>query len=183
MLPLLCEASKMCNYCFGQTPVLQVCDLHAIKSVLCVQLCPAERGAALLRLIEEEQMVFVSCQHQSPLPPTRKWICGASQHKKTSEWREETEAEERGGQAGRGLGGTVRSSGSSGQNVQMCECERGFRFWVKACLGERGFRRLCVGVSAGLIISEAATAGQSAEKHGHFIGFELKHLFAFGYVV
>lgn len=42
-----------------------------------------------------------------PLPPTLKWICGASQDKKKkmSEWREETEAEERGGQAGRHDGG------------------------------------------------------------------------------
>lgn len=91
----------------GATTVLQVCDLQTIKLVLCAQPCPA-----LLRLIEEEQMVFVSCQHQSPLPPTLKWICGASQDpkkkKKMSEWREETEAEEeREGQAGWGLGGTV----------------------------------------------------------------------------
>lgn len=66
-----------------------------MKSVLCVQLCRPECGTALLRLIEEEQMVFVSCQHQSSLPPTLKWICGASQDKKRVNG-------ERRGQAGRG---------------------------------------------------------------------------------
>lgn len=66
----------------------------------------------------------------------------------------------------------------------MCECERGFRFWLKACLGERGFRLVCVGVSAVLIItaySEAMRASRSAEKH--CVGIKLNHLFAFGYCV
>lgn len=104
-------------------------------------------------LLKRSRWCLCPASISPPLPPTLKWICGASQDKKKkmSEWREETEAEERGGQAGRqawwGRGvwmeqcgcPSVRSGGSSGQKVQMCECERGFRFWLKACLGERAF--------------------------------------------
>lgn len=132
--------------------LLQVCDQHAIKLVLHVQLCPAECGTALLCLIEEEQMVFVSWQHQPSLPPTLKWICGASQDKKkwvNGERRPRQRNREGGQESGGWRGGqqcgcfSVRSSGSSSQKLQMCECERGFRFWLKACLGERGFRLFC----------------------------------------
>lgn len=109
---------------FGQTPA----GLRStrIKLVLHVQLCPAECGTALLCLIEEEQMVFVSWQHQPSLPPTLKWICGASQDKKKmGEWRKGTEAEEQGGREGNWVGGSsaaVSQYGPVAALAKNCRC-------------------------------------------------------------
>lgn len=74
-------------------------------------------------------MVFVSWQHQPSLPPTLKWICGASQDKKKmGEWREETEAEEQGGRAGKwgveggGSSVVVSQHGPVAALAKNCRC-------------------------------------------------------------
>lgn len=120
-------------------------------------------------------------------------LTGPKKKKRVNRERRRRQRNGEGRQDGVGVGGggqcdclSIWSSGSSSQKVQMCECERGFRFWLKACLGERGFRLLCVGVSAVLIIianSEAITASELARKHAHLVGFTLNHLFAFGHLV
>lgn len=76
---------------------LQVCDQHAVKLALHVQLCPAECGTALRCFIEEEQMVFVSCQHQSHpkmdlwcFTGQNKWVNGETRpRQKDSEGRQD----------------------------------------------------------------------------------------------
>lgn len=120
-------------------------DLHEIKLVLNVRFCSAQWGGALLRLIEEEQMVFTSCQHQSPLPISSKmdlW-CFTGQKKWANEWQETG--------MGRAGGGTGRLSFN---RVHWQHWPKTADVWVwkriwgfgKVCLGSKvlDFVRGCI---------------------------------------